>query len=369
VAHRLADACDVVVVGGGPAGAAAAIRARQLGLSVAVIEKEPFPRPRACGGWIGPAGVKLIESLGVTARRAGATAFRGLMLHSWDLKRSAEADEAALSGWLVERGPFDQSLLKAATDAGAQVRHAATVESLALGDQHVTLRLADGLSLRAGILIIADGADSRTAELAGLRPAAHLGQAAHAVFAECLAGKPDALLHVIIGGGRGGRLAAIVRAGRHVRLSLFTRDTERDPAEQFGRMARSAIEAGLVPPTMPTEAPARPTPAGVALDMDTHVGKRTLLTGDAGGFVAAFSNEGVYPAMESGRLAAEAAGRALRAALPQDALADYEDAWRGGLAEYLRMPHTDLSLLTPLVFNNRQMTLRVARAFLLGQSF
>ena len=110
-------------------------------------------------------------------------------------------------------------------------------------------------------------------------------------------------------------------------------------------------------------------PSGVALDMDTHVGKRCLLIGDAGGFVAAFSNEGIYPAMRSGWIAADTALRALRAPVLQDELASFGVAWRGELADYLRMPNTDLSLLVPLVFNNEQMSRRVARAFLLGQTF
>jgi flavin-dependent dehydrogenase len=108
----------------------------------------------------------------------------------------------------------------------------------------------------------------------------------------------------------------------------------------------------------------------MALDMHSHVGKRTLLVGEAGGFVAAFNNDRLYAAMRSGRLAAEAAERALKSDLPQDELAGFEAAWRTELADYLRMPSTDLSLLMPLVFNqNLQMSQRVARAFLLGEKF
>ena len=110
-------------------------------------------------------------------------------------------------------------------------------------------------------------------------------------------------------------------------------------------------------------------PGGAALDMDTHVGKRCLLIGDAGGFAAAFSNETVYPAMRSGWIAAETALRALHAPVLQDELASFSVAWRTDMADYLRMPNTDLSLLVPLVFNNEQMSRRVARAFLLGQPF
>ncbi|NUQ51003.1 MAG: hypothetical protein HUU27_13925, partial [Phycisphaerae bacterium] len=131
----------------------------------------------------------------------------------------------------------------------------------------------------------------------------------------------------------------------------------------------AARQAGLLPPGPTPEIQAHPSPAGLALDLDTHVGKRCLLLGDAGGFVSAFSNEGIYPAMMSGVLAADVVARALKAPVPQDELASFGVEWRTRLADYLRMPNTDLSLLVPLVFNNPQMCLRVARAFLHGQAF
>jgi flavin-dependent dehydrogenase len=109
--------------------------------------------------------------------------------------------------------------------------------------------------------------------------------------------------------------------------------------------------------------------AGAALDFESHVGKRCLLVGDAGGFVSAFSNEGLYPALRSGWRAAEVAAAALRAPLLQDELAGFGNVWRSDLAEYLRMPNTDLGLLLPMVFTNAQMSRRIARAFFLGQAF
>ena len=110
-------------------------------------------------------------------------------------------------------------------------------------------------------------------------------------------------------------------------------------------------------------------PAGVALDLDSHVGKRCVLADAAGGFIAAFSNEALYPAMRSGWLAVETIAEALKTDVPQDALLSFSATWRAELADYLRLPNTDLALLMPLVFNNAQMTARVARAFLLGSSF
>jgi flavin-dependent dehydrogenase len=49
------DTCDVLIVGGGPAGAACAWRLRDSGLRVTILDKATFPRDKVCGGWITPA--------------------------------------------------------------------------------------------------------------------------------------------------------------------------------------------------------------------------------------------------------------------------------------------------------------------------
>ena len=48
------DTCDVVIVGGGPAGSTCAWRLRQAGLDVVVIDARTFPRDKVCAGWITP---------------------------------------------------------------------------------------------------------------------------------------------------------------------------------------------------------------------------------------------------------------------------------------------------------------------------
>jgi len=56
------NTCDVVIAGGGPAGAACARKLREAGLDVVVIDKASFPRDKVCAGWITP---QVIEDLGI----------------------------------------------------------------------------------------------------------------------------------------------------------------------------------------------------------------------------------------------------------------------------------------------------------------
>jgi geranylgeranyl reductase family protein len=53
--------CDVLIVGGGPAGSSCAWRLCQAGLHVVVMDRAPFPRDKTCGGWITPAVVEELE--------------------------------------------------------------------------------------------------------------------------------------------------------------------------------------------------------------------------------------------------------------------------------------------------------------------
>jgi len=55
------DSCDVLVVGGGPAGSTCAGRLVRAGLDVVVIDKSSFPRDKVCAGWITPEVVRLLE--------------------------------------------------------------------------------------------------------------------------------------------------------------------------------------------------------------------------------------------------------------------------------------------------------------------
>ncbi len=55
------DVCDVLIVGGGPAGSTLAWKLRERGMDVVVLDKSAFPRDKVCAGWITPATVELVR--------------------------------------------------------------------------------------------------------------------------------------------------------------------------------------------------------------------------------------------------------------------------------------------------------------------
>lgn len=359
---------DVLVVGGGPAGSAAAVAAIQQQLSVLVVERGEDRRPGACAGWMGPAAIEVCAAAGVDVGKAGAE-FTGLCIRSWDLKQHVEVTDKELKGVVVEQPALSRALLAAAEHQGAEVFRGATVAQLQLGDNGAKLRLSDGRTVEGQVVVIADGAASPTTEMTSLPPARQMTGprgCAVAVFETLTAGNG---LDVILGAGRGLKLATIARGRTEIRVALLTQDDSAPATAQLAALLQAARAGGVLPKNFDAVPAPAPCLAGVALDLETHIGKRCLLVGDAGGFVTAFSNEGIYPALRSGVLAAEVAARALKAAVFQDELASFSAQWRADLADYLRMPNTDLGLLLPMVFTNPQMSRRLARAFLLGQAF
>jgi len=152
-------------------------------------------------------------------------------------------------------------------------------------------------------------------------------------------------------------------------LGLLAPAGEQDVQTQLGAAIKRWLGADLVSPGWEdggARMVVRSVPRGAALDAETHVGKHTLVIGDAGGFIGAVNHEGLYGAIRSAFLGADTCADALASAHPQDVLMEYDARWRRELADYLRPPNSDMRFLLPLVFSNKPMAERVARSFVLG---
>jgi 2-polyprenyl-6-methoxyphenol hydroxylase-like FAD-dependent oxidoreductase len=127
-------AADVVVVGGGPAGAAAAIACATQGLRVALCEREPAGRDRP-GETLHPGIEPLLGQLGVSDRLAGVVGARhaGIWIQWGGARRLEPFGSDAGGSWKglqVWRADFDALLLTRPREAGVDVRQPCTASAI-----------------------------------------------------------------------------------------------------------------------------------------------------------------------------------------------------------------------------------------------
>lgn len=139
---------DILIIGGGPAGSSAAIRARAAGLRTLVVEKSAFPRFRI-GESLLPAGNALLQELGVWEKiaRAGFIEKSGarFLLGAGDAEKKVRFSQGLVPGlektYQVDRARFDALLLDHARELGAEIRTGTTVRALAENTDGVTATL------------------------------------------------------------------------------------------------------------------------------------------------------------------------------------------------------------------------------------
>lgn len=152
---------DVFVVGGGPAGLAAAIAARRKGFSVTVADGSEPPVDKPCGEGLMPEAVAALEELGVDVRRTAGVPFRGIRFV--DSGRRVAADFPSGSGLGVRRTELHALMIERAEACGVKLLWKTPVA--AIGDASV--QVADR-EVTARWVIGADGSASRVRKWRGL---------------------------------------------------------------------------------------------------------------------------------------------------------------------------------------------------------
>jgi geranylgeranyl reductase family protein len=155
---------DVAVVGGGPAGLAAARAATAGGARTLVLERAEHPRYKTCGGGlIGPSLRALPNGFAVPARE---TVHRATFTYRGGARYTHTYTEPVLT--MVQRDELDSRLAEAARAAGVTVRERCTVRSIEQEPDLVRLRVAGGEDVRARVVVGADGSAGVTARHVGV---------------------------------------------------------------------------------------------------------------------------------------------------------------------------------------------------------
>ncbi len=176
-----AEVFDVIVVGGGPAGSAMGWSLARRGVRVAILERAIFPREKVCGDFVEPAGLRILEAMGcidaldapsrlpITTNRVY---FGPRLAYRGEIPYYEGGHGLPAHGYIVPRDQLDTVLLERARAASATVLQGCAALDVRRDGETMAVDARDAtrdFTLRARLVIGADGVESTVAKSAGLR--------------------------------------------------------------------------------------------------------------------------------------------------------------------------------------------------------
>lgn len=321
---------DLLIIGGGPAGASAAYWAAEHGLDVVIVERKSFPRDKTCGDGLTPRAVKQLHDMGLADRLTQNHKMVGLRViaHGRTLEMPwPEHPVYPNYGYVVRRCELDTFVAENAVARGAVMRaHTEALEPITRNGllQGATVRDHDAGTdeeIYARYVIVADGSNSRFGRALGTyRDRTYpQGMAIRGYFHSPMSEDPWIESALDVRDRNGKSLPGygwvfplgdgLINVGIGL-LSTFKDYKSVNTTHLMREWAATLPEHWQIDPDAPLE-----PPTGGRLPMAGSVGPKVgpnwLIAGDAAGSINPFNGEGIDYAYETGRLAATLVAEAL----------------------------------------------------------
>ena len=371
---------DVLIVGAGPSGSTAATALANLGHSVAIIDKGIFPRHKTCASWINELAFSRFDYLHSELANLVDCPFFGIRFYDESLSRQGTYNERKPSGYLTLRSKFDHGLANIAVKSGAAMKQGVRAIRIEEDRNGVTADFSDGTRLNARFLIGADGSNSQIARWSGLRKSWRPNQYvlcanedvpyAPQAIEKFYGSKVPLFVSLRFNGLEG--YGWVFPKREYICVGIGGRvGPDADIRELLRVFAERSREMKLIPSDLQISTPDYALdPAGAIHSMKSLTKGRTILIGDAAGFVSGSTGEGIYPGMVSGAIAADVVHEAL--AKGSSDVSEFNNRWRGELGVFLRsLPGGEQKKSTlsriDLIFKSRLVAAIAGRIFLYGE--
>ncbi|MCD6304178.1 MAG: FAD-dependent oxidoreductase, partial [Planctomycetes bacterium] len=317
---------DVLILGASPAGLAAAYYLAGKGADVFVLDAPRQNTECPLYDWLPRTFFRRAYLPPDLADKARARTFARVLYHNAALDSEVEYRARTAAGYFVHAPHLVKALRSAATGAGARIRTAKSFPSIDLKEE--TVELVGPQTVRGRILMIAQN-----------RPNDILGELAMPLRSVPEGNLLIAALDVPLGGRKAsfpaerGGVLHVVELPERTELGLFFRADGVLHLRVISNSAASGMRAaelsgmvnglqrkGLLPGGLPlskAQGAVWAPPAGVALELETHVAKRCVLVGTAGGFAESITGQTLAPSIRSAILAADVVLSALASSDPQ----------------------------------------------------
>jgi geranylgeranyl reductase family protein len=331
---------DVAIIGGGPAGLAAASAAAAAGARTVILERAEHPRYKTCGGGLIGASLAAVDGqIKLPARdqtRSATFTLRG------GREFTREYGEPLLA--MVMREEFDAALLRRAEAQGAVVRQRAPVRALDQEAHRASARLADGSLVTAKVVIGADGSSGVSARHVGVEFAqVDLGLELE-IAVPAAVGRQWAGRILLDWGKIPASYAWVFPKGDRLTVGVIAARGNGDATREYLREFVDRLRLGSCEVIRDSGHLTR-----CRADQSSLRKGRVLVAGDAAGLLDPWTREGISFALRSGALAGEFAAKAAVAASPQDAessLDEYVAAVTATLVADMRAGRVLLSAFT-----------------------